>query len=492
MAAGAAYRDALDTVLATPDSRRALDVDYEAVIRPHDFIELFETEPDLAGGFTDVSRYVRDQDRNVDTHVFWRETRWPRDGEPAPAAEELCPVAFYSLQQFLKGIKGKAREWNPEAANGEGKWEDRRWYEVRPGMSLRLWMQQGGYSNEIGWTGNPAHKPAPTSVSARQPEGLSGDHDSEGPSWVSLPGHTDDVAAEVESLVRELGLSSRPEEGALLAAARWHDVGKASPRWEAAIRRYLAALREKIDGCPLRDDTVERLLNGFAAVLEMPEGGPWAKFPDVRYMKGREQLTPERWADLRRALYTPFRPGFRHEAASALVAWQAWQQWVGAGLSGLAVYLIATHHGKVRTVLRSTRDGDAVFGIVEGESLPPCGDLIRASTPIPTGPRRFGAEGDWVEYDGTVTFTPRWPRCTSWSSLVADLLGGLPGQQAGREGPLSVEEGVALHRWEDDGGSVAKEKGPLALGPFQLAYLEMIFRVADAWASACPGRGKKQ
>lgn len=74
LADGKGYREALDAVLATAESRTALEVEYEAVIRPHDFLELFETEPDLAGGFTDVSRYIRNQDRNVDAHVFWRAT----------------------------------------------------------------------------------------------------------------------------------------------------------------------------------------------------------------------------------------------------------------------------------------------------------------------------------------------------------------------------------------------------------------------------------
>src|SRR5262249_53264968 len=92
------YRDALDAVLATPESRQALEFEYESVIRPHDFLELFATEPDLAGGFTDISRFVRDQDRNIDAHVFWRADEFPERSEPAPAADELCPVPFYSLQ----------------------------------------------------------------------------------------------------------------------------------------------------------------------------------------------------------------------------------------------------------------------------------------------------------------------------------------------------------------------------------------------------------
>ena len=33
---------------------------------------LFTNEPDVFGGFTDVSRFVRGEDKNADATVFWR------------------------------------------------------------------------------------------------------------------------------------------------------------------------------------------------------------------------------------------------------------------------------------------------------------------------------------------------------------------------------------------------------------------------------------
>ena len=191
------YRRALDAVLRTGESRQALEVEYEAVIRPHDFLDLFTTEPDLAGGFTDVSRFVRDQDRNVDAYVFWREARLPERGEPAPAADELCPVPFYSLQQFL-GSKGTAREWDAES----GQWITRRSADVRPGMTLRLWHKQGGYDAEFGWTSNAAdvptlEQPATSSI----PDKLSADGASESHAWLPLADHTADVMAETKELI---------------------------------------------------------------------------------------------------------------------------------------------------------------------------------------------------------------------------------------------------------------------------------------------------
>ncbi len=60
------YREALDSVLLSEESRKALRFEPEAVVRPDDVYGLFSTEPDLAGGFTNISYFVRDQDRNAD------------------------------------------------------------------------------------------------------------------------------------------------------------------------------------------------------------------------------------------------------------------------------------------------------------------------------------------------------------------------------------------------------------------------------------------
>jgi CRISPR-associated endonuclease/helicase Cas3 len=461
---GRPYREALDAVLRTDESRKALEMEYEAVIRPHDFLDLFATEPDLAGGFTDVSRFVRDQDRNVDTYVFWREARAPESTEPAPAADELCPVPFYSLQQFL-GTKGPAREWDAES----GHWVSRRAADVRPGMTLRLWQKQGGYDPGLGWTGNPADVPTvdqPTTASV--PDKLSADGASESHAWLSLADHTADVMAETKELVQAFKLGDKPEGAALCQAAPWHDVGKASGRWRTAIEQFLANLRAKIEGCRQQegDHQVQRLLNQFVDVLAMPGDDCWAKFPDIKWLLGQPDLPAERGRGLRRSLYTPFQPRYRHEAASALVAWKSWREGTAPSLSGLAVFLIASHHGKVRTVLRSTRGTDAVFGICEGEALPQVDGILPTSTLIPTEPRRFGASGQWDDEAGRFMI-----KSTSWVSMVSDLLGGLP-----REQEAAAEK--------------TGEEQPDALGPFRLAFLEMLFRVADARASARPGKGK--
>lgn len=123
---------------------------------------------------------------------------------------------------------------------------------------------------------------------------------------------------------------------------------------------------------------------------------------------------------------------FRHELASALAMLQT-------GESDLAAYLVATHHGKVRLGIRSMPGEREVNGrriargIQEGDRLPACELATGVSVPeveLSLGVMEFGAEGG------------------SWTERMLRL--------------------------RDD------------LGPFRLAYLEMLLRAADEAASNNP------
>lgn len=481
--AGLAYREALDQVLSSEASRQALEVEYEAVIRPHDFLELFATEPDLSGGHTDISRFVRNQDRNVDAYVYWRSSRQPEEGESLPSADELCPVPSYSLEQFLRRTKGTASEWDGES----GSWTVRRVgpksSDIRPGMTLRLWTSQGGYRDDLGWTGEPSDRPATIVTShGDRPDDISTDGTSGASTWLSLTDHTDDVVVEADQIAAALGLADSPEGKTLGVVARWHDLGKSSTRWEAAINRYLDTLRQKLHCC-LREessDTVKPLLQSFEANLTMPTRQCWAKFPDVRSFL--QQLPVDRRDEYRSKLFVLFQPGYRHEAASSMVAWDMWQRGgpSSSGLTALAVYLIACHHGKVRTVLRanpqrgrggeviSTNQNDLLFGIRSGDELLPVVGILPDRMVVPTEPRLFGMRGTWDDAAGTFS-----PSGTSWVEMASDLLGTLSANQ-----PTT------------DLSNSAKESSQL--GPFKLAFLEALICAADRRASRNPGKGRKQ
>ena len=97
--------------------------------------------------------------------------RLPERSESAPLADELCPVPFYSLQQFL-GAKGTS----PRVGRGIRSWITRRSARRPTRDDLAALAKQGGYDAEFGWTGNAADVPTVEQpATASVPDKLSAD-----------------------------------------------------------------------------------------------------------------------------------------------------------------------------------------------------------------------------------------------------------------------------------------------------------------------------
>jgi CRISPR-associated endonuclease/helicase Cas3 len=297
------------------------------VLRRKDLMDLFDTTPDLSGNDLDVSRYIRDSE-DSDLQVYWR--HWDRvdsrngappppdnSSFPAPQRTELCSVGVGAFRDFIKKeekTRFLAWVWDPL---------DAQWAlceQVRPGMTILLHHTAGGYDAELGWTGHQkqsAVTPVPITDSSDLPDAMNQEETAGNGRPLTIAEHLRQVATAAEALRESLASLVDVNWPAVVRAAWWHDVGKAHPAFQGAMRRACDAL---------------------AADSLWAKSGVRAGYLRYFISMKNDQVQPQE------------RPGFRHELASAL-AWL--QQHDGEADADLIAYLIAAHHGKVRLSIRS-------------------------------------------------------------------------------------------------------------------------------------------
>jgi CRISPR-associated endonuclease/helicase Cas3 len=374
-----------ELVSASPSELPAVDEPrpITAVLRRRDLLDLFNTDPDLSGFDVNVSDYIRDSG-TPGVQVFWRDFKEdPNDPlQRPPVREELCPVSIGQAKAFAKR-KGVVL-WQWDAL-------DRKWVNLsndralRPGMTLLSRAADGGYHEATGF--EPNRKEPVTVVSVEQishQDAFGDDRLSLQKKPIALVDHLSHVAEQAKGLCASVGetLHAKP----LIRAARWHDLGKAHPVFDASMH----------------------------ACNEAPVG-LLAKSPCRTHHS---------------------RSFFRHELASML-AWLA--QHEGEADADLIAYLIAAHHGKVRMSLRAmpTERADMgvkrfARGIWEGDTLPA------------------------LEFDG---------ERSNETTLRLAL--------------MEIGEGEQGASWTERTSRLLDQ-----YGPFQLAWLETLVRLADWRASA--------
>lgn len=396
-------------------------------LQRHELTDFFDTDANLSLGFTDVSPFVRGLDQDTDVEILWRES-WPaKDGQPdfTPdyQRDEICSIPI-SQARNARAILNKGWLWRGK----ESGWISVRDSDITPGMVILLPLSAGGYTEEAGWTGNPADKKHRShyQLQAEPPdEDLLSCLEN---GWRTIAAHTAEVAEELAKFINELlpGEEKKVERDALQRAVRWHDVGKNYHTWQQAVRDALAK----------------------AGIAGKDEHHPFAKFSlsdSPQLVENGEPLRGEALKSKIRSLRRLFRPGVTHEVASALAFRQAEQKRLGAGRdtelpSLLAEYLIMSHHGRVRKVLRdkiprfpeNEKDTNTVHGLENGGAIPPVtinGETLGCEA-LSTTCRRMGRDTNGHE---------------SYTRAVLRL----------------------LDRY----------------GPFRLAFFEAVFRAADMRAS---------
>jgi CRISPR-associated endonuclease/helicase Cas3 len=476
-----AFSEAIEELNKTKKNEvtEALKPKLSPLPRALDVHGLFSTERDVHGGFTDVSAFVRGTDPDLDVMVFWRD--WSGDSPPRgddddldgpllEPANEGCPVSFVRVREMLKSSKAKAWLWDDEAE----RWEPVNHSDIRPGMLLMLKRDVGGYDETEGWTGNTSNVLANVPRAGRGAS-LRDDTRTEAGYWSKLADHLEDTKREAEALCAAICLPDCLRK-AVVEAAALHDLGKAHSQWQNALPTRHGIPDALLAKCP-RVVAADVVGNASGVRSEFDQLRPTAYvLPPEQRKRGRKEVVRLRWAidnmlsedelkqlrsvsGVRWVGHLPFRPGLRHEVASALAMWWKYRKSKPKPYPALAVYLAAAHHGKVRTVMRSITDnGDDVFGVPSTSGpLTVNGN----SWTLDFSVAKDGAEGCWEVKKGKEEFVMTGP---GWTGLVTDLLG-----------PWCPEE-------KSDAGAVPQDE-PRNLGPFALAYLEAFVRIADWRAS---------
>lgn len=334
------------------------------VLRKRDLLDLFDTDPDLAGHDIDVARFIR-AGEDADVQVAWRTLaadEVPAADTAAVRPEELCRVPVHALRDFLKKQRAHAFRWS----SLDGAWERVQLDRLIAGMTVLLPQSVGGYDVELGWTADPSHQPTVLDGRAEPEDHDAADLLSAGcADYVTLATHAQDVTEVMRDLKTALAADEIPWQ-VLERAARWHDLGKVHPAFQDMLTTRLPGAD------PRRAH------------------GPWAKSDGVH--GGRR---------------CRLRPGFRHELASAL-------SFLEQGGDDLGAYLVAAHHGKVRLFIRTGPNEQApreatpgqrfARGVLDGEGLPGAAlgeDIVAAPARLDLALMELG------DHDGRPSWTAR-------------------------------------------------------------------------------------
>lgn len=351
------------------------------VLRRTDLLQMFDTTPDLGGNDLDVAPFVRDLD-DVDAQLCWRDLgakATALDEQDPPGRDELCPVPLGELRAWHK-TGGHRVYVLDHLGRRRGRWLPAQVADLRPGRVLLADLTAGGYDALTGWM--PASNRRVTTSREDEVHDLApldeqagDDPASYSRRWITLSQHLGDVEAEASSLLHALEDLQIPEvqQQAVVAAGRWHDLGKAHEVFQDTMCRTLG-----------EDD-------------RNPGPGTWAKSGGSVRAHHRRRY-------------------FRHELASALaLLGDASGVLDDVVEQGLAVYLVGAHHGRVRMTIRSLpdegvpeptregRDRRVALGVWDGDILPAV-TVGTAETPVVTldlSPMDLGTEaGDsrsWTE-----------------------------------------------------------------------------------------------
>ena len=440
------------------------------VIRPADLAGLFDTSPDPSGNDLDIAPYLRDAE-DLDAEVAW--ATWTPGADGAPDPEIRVPAVEYRCRVPIGEVVALARDravWRYDRSAAGWARVTQQSPRPRPGEVLLVSAPDGGYDPETGF--DPAAPgPVPDSPELLTPEewqaraalaaaeaalapggvseraavaaadaALAAGALAEAPAeddldeaeprrWQSLDEHSEQVRDQAAALLAVLAPSIPPEAArSAIIAGYLHDLGKAHEIWQNAI-------------CALADDEEKA---GIEA------GRPWAK------SGGNGALL---FAD---------GVAFRHELASLLLIDGPLAALVAESPDpDLTKYLVLAHHGKLRLHVREHH-------------------APSAPSPFPSpSPYTPSAPSDLAVHAVTaVTAVTREAQASD--NVIRGLRQGATSAVPPMLGQPATALTVDLAQFKPDGNSPWTRSAHGLLdryGPFVLAYLETVVRVADWRAS---------
>lgn len=393
------------------------------VIRRKDLDDLFDTDSDLMGFDVDISLYVRDAD-NTDVRVFWRNLSTISDDPPRPHREELCAIPIGLANSWLKKLRISKNDALVFVRDLQWRREDGQATQTAPLGWVRLTQDPWPGLTLLAdmKTGGYSEKSGFTGVPEDVPNSII---DTNGPpnQLTKLP-HSD-AGGESE------GHDEDP----------WSEIGV--PVLLSAHLDHVATEAKAL--C----DSLEVDADSRCAVVRAARWHDLGKVHDVFQDTMRRGLVGDHFDECGLPLAKTVKKNmrhkracFRHELASAL-AFLAHEKW--SRDADLVAYLIAAHHGKVRMNLRA----------LPRERMPSNGDHTQ---------ERF-ARGIWEN-----------------DELGPANLGGGEQWPGGRLTLSVMELG-----WDETTGESWTERTRDLLtrfGPFRLAWMETLVRLADWQASA--------
>ena len=400
----------------------------QRIIRRRDLDDLFDTDPDLTGFDVDVSPYIRDT-QETDIRVFWRDLRTIGGDPPRPRGNELCAVPIGAAKTWISKARKKRKPG--ESTSPFAFVRDPQWRRVtgRTGHSPPGWMPLQGAP----WPGVTLL----VNVTAGGYDEVSG--------FTGAPKDVPKPLVSKDDPDSGNTTSRNPDaheggEGEEHGEDPWSGIGVAVPLVEhlGHVAEEAETLCDALDVDP---DTQ-------AFIVRAARWHDLGKAHEVFQQTMRRGLDQDDaacdilLAKTKKTNLRHERPFFRHELASAL-ALLAHEQW--SREADLVAYLIVAHHGKVRMNLRA----------LPREPAPPDGDgaKLRFARGIreddELSPFDLGGGEKWEGGHLTLSVMELgWDEITreSWTERTRDLL--------------------------------AK------FGPFRLAWMETLVRLADWRASA--------